>query len=98
MGIIKNVRIKFFIRSFFQEAAESTHAFHLNEALNGIPLGKAVHNGSHFEYDKILKRYLDAVPTNASPKECYDAVESIINRVRIEIRNNPNTSINQLIF
>lgn len=81
-----------------QKAFKSADAFHLNEALNGIPLSTAVHNGSHFEYDKIIKRYLDAVPTNASPKECYDAVESIINRVRIEIRNNPNTPINQLIF
>lgn len=81
-----------------QKAFKSPDAFHLNEALNGIPLSRAVHNGSHFEYDKIIKRYLDAVPTNASPKECYDAVESIINRVRIEIKNNPNTPINQLIF
>jgi hypothetical protein len=81
-----------------QKAAKAAEAFHMNEALNGIPLSTAVHNGSHLEYDKIIKRYLDAVPTNATPKECYDAVETIINRVRIAIANNPNTPINQLIF
>jgi hypothetical protein len=81
-----------------QKAFKSGDAFHLNEALNGIPLSNAVHSGSHFEYDKIIKKYLDAVPANASPTECYDAVASIINRVRIAITKNPNTPINQLIF
>jgi hypothetical protein len=73
-------------------------AFLLNGALNGITLSKAVLNGSHSGYDKIIKRNLVIVHKNTSQKECYDTIESIINRVRIEIKNNPNTPVNQLNF
>ncbi|MFT5251271.1 MAG: hypothetical protein ACI87N_000246, partial [Flavobacteriales bacterium] len=84
-----------------QKAFKSADAFHLNEALNGIPLSKLVHNGSHSNYDgKIFQKLEDfrIANPNASPKQCYDEVVDIINDIRTAIQNSPNTPINQLNF
>lgn len=81
-----------------QKAAKSADAFHMNEALNGIPLTNAVHNGSHFAYDTKIAALLNELPANASPTQCYNKVEEVINKVRIAIANNPNTPLNQLDF
>jgi hypothetical protein len=81
-----------------QRAFKSAEAFHLNEALNGIPLSTAVHIGSHNNYDNLLRGYLNAVPANATPQQCFNKIEEVINKVRIAIANSPNTPINQLIF
>ncbi|CAH0337538.1 hypothetical protein FVB9288_03305 [Flavobacterium sp. CECT 9288] len=86
------------IHPAIQKAAKSADAFHMNEALNGIPLGRAIHNGSHFEYDRLIQRYLDAIPTNVTPNQAYNEVVKIIDKVKTAIKNNPNTPINQLIF
>lgn len=84
-----------------QKAAKSGNAFHLNEALNGIPLSTAVHSGSHGHYDNLifqkLKLFAEANP-NATPSQCYNKVNEIISQIRTAIANNPNTPINQLIF
>jgi hypothetical protein len=81
-----------------QKAAKSGSAFHMNEALNGIPLSTAVHSGSHNNYDTLVESYLDAIPNNATPQQAYNQVETLINNIRIAIQNNPNTPINQLNF
>lgn len=60
--------------------------------------GRAIHNGSHFEYDRLIQRYLDAIPTNVTPNQAYNEVVKIIDKVKTAIKNNPNTPINQLIF
>jgi hypothetical protein len=73
-------------------------AFHMNEALNGIPLSSAVHNGSHGAYDARITALLNVLPANATPDQCYAKVNEVINIVRTEIANNPNTPVNQLIF
>jgi A nuclease family of the HNH/ENDO VII superfamily with conserved AHH len=84
-----------------QKAARAAEAFHMNEALNGIPLSTLVHNGSHPHYDNLiiqkLKVFADANP-NASPSQCFDKVNEIISQIRTAIANNPTTSINQLNF
>jgi hypothetical protein len=84
-----------------QKAAKSADAFHLNEALNGIPLSTAVHSGSHGNYDarifQKLKLFEEANP-NATPSQCYNKVNEIISQIRTAIANNPNTPINQLNF
>ncbi|QLC67555.1 AHH domain-containing protein [Flavobacterium sp. LPB0248] len=85
-------------KAVIQKASKSQHAFHMNEALNGIPLENAVHNGSHARYDDLIQGYLNRIPDNATPDQCYEAVTDIINKVRTAIANNPNTHINQLIF
>ena len=81
-----------------QRAFKSADAFHLNEALNGISLSTAVHIGSHNNYDNLIRGYLNTVPANATPQQCFNKVEEVINKVRIAIANSPNTPINQLIF
>jgi hypothetical protein len=81
-----------------QKAAKSGSAFHMNEALNGIPLSTAVHNGSHTHYDNLVQGYLNAIPANATPQQAYNKVVDLINDIRTAIANNPNTPINQLNF
>ncbi|MCD0471963.1 AHH domain-containing protein [Flavobacterium sp. JAS] len=81
-----------------QKASKSQHAFHMNEALNGIPLSNAVHNGSHAHYDDLIQRYLDEIPSNATPDEAYAKVMEILSKVRTAIQNNPGVHINQLNF
>ncbi len=70
----------------------------MNEALNGIPLSTTVHNGSHGNYDAKIAALLNALPANATPTQCYNKVNEVINKVRTAIANNPNTPINQLNF
>lgn len=71
----------------------------MNEALNGIPLDKdAVHLGSHPEYDKLVQQYLDSIPPNATPDEAYNAIITLIEKIRMAIQKNPTTPVNQLRF
>lgn len=81
-----------------QKAALSSNAFHLNEALNGIPLSTAVHSGSHANYTARIEQYLNAIPSNLPPDQVYSEVVKVINKVKVAIQNNPSTPINQLIF
>ncbi|WP_394665049.1 AHH domain-containing protein, partial [uncultured Chryseobacterium sp.] len=81
-----------------QKAALSSNAFHLNEALNGIPLNNAVHYGSHANYNNLVKQRLDAIPSNYTPNQVYNEVMDIIQDIRTAINNHPNTPINQLVF
>lgn len=41
-----------------QKASKSQHAFHMNEAINGIPLDKTIHSGSHPHYDNLIDEHL----------------------------------------
>ncbi|MGH2664399.1 AHH domain-containing protein [Flavobacterium sp.] len=82
-----------------QKAAKSGNAFHMNEALNGIPLSSVViHNGSHPHYDSLVQGYLDDIPANATPQQAYNSVVDLIDLIRTTIQNNPGISINQLDF
>jgi hypothetical protein len=81
-----------------QKAASSNNAFHMNEALNGIPVNTTIHNGSHSVYDGLVQSRLDAIPANATPDEAYEEVLDIINDIRAAIQNNPGVPLNQLIF
>ena len=81
-----------------QKAAKSGSAFHMNEALNGIPLSTAVHNGSHNNYNNLVQGYLDAIPNTVTPDQAYNAINTLINNIRTAILNNPTTPINQLSF
>ena len=81
-----------------QKAASNANAFHMNEALNGIPLNTSVHLGSHGNYDNLIRQRLDDIPENATPDEAYEQVLEIIDDVRSAISANPNTHINNLVF
>lgn len=81
-----------------QKASKSQHAFHMNEALNGIPLDNVIHSGSHPHYDNLIEQYLNNIPANATPDQAYEKVMEIISKVRTAIQNNPNVPLNQLNF
>lgn len=49
----------------------------MNEALNGIPLSTAVHNGSHANYNNLVKQRLDNINLNQSVNDIYDEVRLI---------------------
>lgn len=81
-----------------QKAARSKKFFHLNEALNGIPLNQLVHSGSHAHYDDLVQLKLDQIDVNLSPEETYDEIINIIGDIRNAINSYPNIPLNQLIF
>jgi hypothetical protein len=82
-----------------QKAAQGgTNSFHLNEIFNGIPLNKSVHTGSHAAYSRRVQARLDAIPTNLSIEQTRNAIEQIVNDIKTQMLNNPNTHIDNLIF
>jgi hypothetical protein len=81
-----------------QKAAKSKNFFHLNEALNGIPLNTLIHSGSHAHYDNLVQIRLDRISSNLSPEKTYDEVINIITDIRNAINNYPNVPLNQLLF
>lgn len=88
-------------KSIVQRASKSENAFHMNEALNGIPLSTAVHSGSHANYDNVIQTKFDlfnANNPNATPDECYDFLTDLINDVRTWIAAHPNTPINNIVL
>jgi hypothetical protein len=88
-------------KSIVQKPAKSQNAFHMNEALNGIPLSTAVHNGSHGNYDNVIQTKFDlfnASNPNATPNECYDFLTDLIQDVRNWIASHPNTPINNIVL
>ena len=78
--------------------ANGKNPFHMNDALNGIPLSNSLHLGSHTHYDNLVQGYLQAIPANATPDQALDAVNALINKIRTAINNNPGVHINQLNF
>jgi len=84
-----------------QRAAGSGNAFHMNQALNGIPLNNAVHSGPHTSYDnKITEKLVSFLQQNPNPtpQQCYNKLTQIIQQVRTAIINNPNVHLNNLDF
>ncbi len=81
-----------------QKAAGSSNAFHMNEAINGIPLNTSVHRGSHSNYDNMVIARLNDISPNATAEEAYNEVMDIIQDIRHAILTNPNTHINNLVF
>ena len=81
-----------------QKAAKSSNPFHLNEAINGLPLGNTVHNGSHFNYDLLIKGRLDDINLNQPLNDIFDEVANIIQNVKSAVNNSPTTHINLLNF
>lgn len=81
-----------------QKAMLSKNAFMINEALNGIPLSSAVHAGSHKHYSDLIENYLNNIPSNLPPDAVYSEIIKIIDKVKLAIKNNPNTPLNQLNF
>jgi hypothetical protein len=84
-----------------QKAAKSGEAFHLNEALNGVPVDTWRNQPNHEIYNNRIKALLDnfniSYP-NASPDDAYNFLNSLITRIRTEIINNPEKHLNEIVF
>lgn len=84
-----------------QKAAKSGEAFHLNEALNGVPVDTWRNQPNHEIYNNRIKALLDnfniSYP-NASPDDAYNFLNSLITRIRTEIMNNPEKHLNEIVF
>lgn len=81
-----------------QKAAKSGSAFHMNEALNGIPMHTDFHFGKHANYSNLIQQRLDAININQSANSVYNEIVDIINDVKNAVNNNSTTHINQLVF
>ncbi len=87
-----------------QKAAKGNDAFHMNEALNGIPLTAIQHNsGGHTLYNQKVKEKLiqlwNANGQDAMSNETAEnLVRNLVNSVRNWIVTHPNQSINDIIL
>ncbi len=83
-----------------QKAAKKngTNPFHMNDALNGIPLASWRNQPNHNVYNNLIRSKLVAIPNNLTPDRAYSRLMDIVNDARQAIINNPNTHLNDLIF
>jgi hypothetical protein len=85
-----------------QAAALSKEAFHLQKALNGIPLSTIQHMGSHPNYTARVKtaltNILNSYGGTISPSDASQKLQELITKIRTAIINNPNTKIDDIIF
>ncbi|KAF2518770.1 hypothetical protein E0W68_08455 [Flavobacterium salilacus subsp. salilacus] len=86
-----------------QRAAKHTgnEGFHIDSALNGIPVAAWRNQPNHQAYNnKIygkLQTYLQENPS-ATPAECYDELTDIIAQAKAAIINNPTKHLNEINF
>lgn len=84
-----------------QRAAKSANAFHMNEVLNGIAIAAWRNQPNHVAYNNLINSRLDNfrdLNPNATPDECYEFLEGLINSVRTWIINHPNSHLNDLVL
>ena len=70
----------------------------MNEDLNGIAVAAWRNQPNHNAYNKLIKSKLDALSSNLTPDQAYNAVTNILNQAKQAILSNPNTHLNDLIF
>lgn len=84
-----------------QRAAQSGSAFHMNEALNGIPVAAWRNQPNHQTYNNVINAKLDDfrdLNQNATPQECYDFLIDLIQDIRTWVINNPNKHLNEIVL
>lgn len=80
-----------------QKAAKSKNAFHINEALNGIPLNTANHLTGHNLYNaKIREKLILLNNTSPTNEIAYQKLITFSNDLRNLIKNNPNMNLGQI--
>ncbi|WP_439473638.1 AHH domain-containing protein [Algoriphagus formosus] len=83
-----------------QKAARSKDSFHLNEALNGVPVDKS-RNVSHKDYNDLIKLKLDQINNSRnqgkSDEFFYDELVKLINNAKNAIESS-DLPINQIRF
>ena len=86
-------------KTVVQKAAKSENAFHLNEALNGIPLNSTSHLTGHAQYTLRIETILNSLHStnqNMSPQQAYNHIISLTNQIRTHILNHPNYNLGQI--
>lgn len=80
-----------------QKAAKSDKAFHMNEALNGIPLLENLHFTGHPTYsNKIEDILVNNFDENMSPEDAINFIEGLTNHIRNLINNNQTLNSGQI--
>jgi hypothetical protein len=86
-------------KTVVQKAAKSGNTFHLNEALNGIPLNSTSHLTGHAQYTQKLEEILDFLHSNnqnMTPNQAYTHINNLTNQIRTHIINHPNYNLGQI--
>lgn len=84
-----------------QRAAKFDNAFHMNEALNGIPVAAWRNQPNHQAYNDLINSKLDEFRDdfpNATPDQCYTFLTNLIDQIRTWVINNPNKHLNEIIL
>ena len=80
-----------------QKAAKSGDAFHINEAMNGIPRPSNLHLTGHSAYNTKIKQILDNLYDDAmTVDEAYDELFDFVDYLRDLITNNPTLNSGQI--
>lgn len=80
-----------------QKAAKAGKAFHMNEALNGIPRPSHFHLTGHSAYNTKIQQVLDDLHDNSmSVDDAYDEVFDFIQYLENLIQNNTNLNSGQI--
>lgn len=78
--------------------------FHMNKALNGIPLPPNIHVEGmvHSDYNTQIGIELQKIITrkgsNISPADAKEELELLISKIRTWIDNNPGVNLNTISF
>jgi len=73
--------------------------FHMNDALNGIPIAAWRNQPNHFSYDvKVVQKLDQIMAANPTPQQAYIEISNLISDIKTAILNNPNTHLNNLSF
>jgi hypothetical protein len=82
-----------------QQAAKSSREFHLNKALNGLPLPSSAHLTGHSLYNKKIREVLDEYHfdnPNLSDEAAYDFMEDFAVYLKGLMQAHPNKSLGQI--
>lgn len=75
--------------------------FHVDQAMNGIAVAAWRNQPNHNNYNNRIFSKLESFYTNnpnATPNQCYNHLQLIIQQAKTAIINNPNLHLNDLIF
>jgi hypothetical protein len=80
-----------------QKAAKSKSAFHIDEALNGIPLSSADHLTGHIKYTNVVETRLNQIDyQNLSSEETFYELVDLIEHIKSIIKNNPGKNLGDI--
>jgi hypothetical protein len=80
-----------------QKAAQSSREFHLNKALNGLPLPPSVHLTGHRAYNDKVLSILDRLNRTANdPEIAYTRLHGFVTYLSDLIRSHPSKNLGEI--